>query len=150
MSLLPGMGQMREALEQLDADKDMHRLVGIIDSMTPEERRNPRKVIDQSRRRRIAEGAGVQPHEVNELVKQFEPMADLMKSMSGMGIRDRMKAMTQLTQGGLLNPGAKLAKQKIGTGKRLTTKQRKQEKKERERDARRRKREARRKTSENP
>ena len=150
MSLLPGMGQLREALQNIDADKDMHRLVGIIDSMTPEERRNPKKVIDQSRRRRIAEGAGVQPHEVNELVKQFEPMADLMKSMSGMGMRDRMKAMTQLTQGGLLNPGAKLAKQKVGTGKRLTPKQRKQEKKEREREARRRKREARRKTSDNP
>jgi signal recognition particle subunit SRP54 len=145
MSLLPGMGKMSEAMAQIDADKDMRRLVGIIDSMTPDERRNPKRTIDQSRRRRIAEGAGVQPHEVNELVKQFEPMADLMKGMSGLGMRDRMKKMQELTQGGLLNPGAKLAKQKVGTGKRLTPKQRKQEKKEREREARRRKREARRK-----
>ena len=46
--------------------------------MTSEERRNPSKVIDQSRRRRIAAGAGVEPAEVNALVKQFEPMAAIM------------------------------------------------------------------------
>ena len=59
--------------------------------MTPDERRNPSKVVDQSRRRRIAAGAGVEPHEVNELVKQFDGMADMMKRMSGMGVRDRMR-----------------------------------------------------------
>ena len=88
--------------------------------MTPDERRNPSKVIDQSRRRRIAAGAGVEPHEVNELVKQFDGMADLMKRMSGMGMRDRMKTMQEIAQGGMLNPGGRLAKQKVSTGKRLT------------------------------
>ena len=78
--------------------------MGIIDSMTPDERRNPSKVVDQSRRRRIAAGAGVEPHEVNELVKQFDGMADMMKRMSGMGIRERMKMMQELTQGGMMNP----------------------------------------------
>jgi signal recognition particle subunit SRP54 len=144
MSMLPGMGGMAETVGDLDAEKDLCRLVGIIDSMTPEERRNPKKVIDQSRRRRIAAGAGVEPHEVNELVKQFEPMADLMKSMSGLGMRDRMRKMQELTQSGILNPGAKLAKQKKGTGKRLTPKERAQLRKERDREVRRRKREARR------
>jgi signal recognition particle subunit SRP54 len=143
MSMLPGMGAMGEMLQNIDAEKDMRRLVGIIDSMTPDERRNPSRTIDQSRRRRIAAGAGVEPHEVNELVKQFDGMADLMKRMSSMGIRDRMRMMREISQGGLLNPGAKLARQKGDTGKRLTPKQRAQLKKEREREARRRKREQR-------
>jgi signal recognition particle subunit SRP54 len=102
-------------------------------------------VIDQSRRRRIAAGAGVEPHEVNELVKQFDGMADIMKRMSGMGLRDRMRAMKELQQSGLLNPGAKLAKQKIGTGKRLTSQERAKLRKEREREIRRKKREERKK-----
>ena len=54
MSLIPGMGAMKEMMGDGDADKDMNRLFGIIDSMTAEERCNPTKVIDQSRRRRIA------------------------------------------------------------------------------------------------
>ncbi len=145
MSMLPGMSAMSEMLGDVDAEKDMRRLVGVIDSMTPDERRNPSKVIDQSRRRRIAAGAGVEPHEVNELVKQFDGMADIMKRMSSMGIRERMRTMQELTQGGLLNPGGKLAKQKIGTGKRLTPQERAKMKKLREREIRRKKRESRKK-----
>ena len=142
LGMLPGMGGVSEMMGDVDAEKDMRRLVGIIDSMTPDERRNPKRIIDQSRRRRIAEGAGVQPHQVNELVKSFEPMADLMKKMSSMGMRDRMRMMQDLQQGGMLNPGAKLAKQKIGSGKRLTPKERAKLKKDREREARRKKRES--------
>ena len=89
MGMLPGMGGMQEMLGQVDAEGDMRRLVGVIDSMTPDERRTPSKVIDQSRRRRIAAGAGVEPHEVNELVKQFDGMADLMKKMAAMPLRNR-------------------------------------------------------------
>ena len=107
MGMIPGMSAMSEMLGDVDAEKDMRRLVGIIDSMTPDERRNPSKVIDQSRRRRIAAGAGVEPHEVNELVKQFDGMADVMKRMSGMGMRDRMRTMQELTQGGMLEPRRK-------------------------------------------
>jgi signal recognition particle subunit SRP54 len=62
-----------------------------------------------------------------------------------MGIRDRLRTMKELTQGGLLNPGARLTKKKMGTGKRLTPKERAKLKKLREREARRRRREARRK-----
>ena len=145
MSMIPGMSGMTDMLGDLDAEKDLKRLVGVIDSMTPEERRNPSRVIDQSRRRRIAAGAGVQPHEVNELVKQFDGIADIMKQMSGMGIRDRMKTMKQLSEGGMLDPGAKLTKSKKGTGKRLTPKERAKMRKMKERELRRRKREARRK-----
>jgi signal recognition particle subunit SRP54 len=143
ISMLPGMGAAAEMLEHVDAEKDMRRLVGIIDSMTPDERRNPSKTIDQSRRRRIAAGAGVEPHEVNELVKQFDGMADMMKRMSGMGMRDRMRAMQELTQGGGLGPGGQLSKQKVGTGKRLTPQERAKLKKLRERELRRKKREGR-------
>ena len=56
--------------------------------MTPDERRNPSKTVDQSRRCRIAIGAGVEPHEVDDLVKQFDGMANMMKKMSNMGILD--------------------------------------------------------------
>jgi signal recognition particle subunit SRP54 len=119
----------------------MKRLFGIIDSMTPAERRNPTKTIDQSRRRRIAAGAGVQPNEVNELVKQFDAMSQIMTSMAGKGMRERMKMMQQVQSGMLANPNG-LARQKGSTGKRLTNAEKAKLKKEREREMRRRKREA--------
>jgi signal recognition particle subunit SRP54 len=143
MGLIPGMGDVTKMMGDADAAAEMTRLRGIIDSMTPEERRNPNKLIDQSRRRRIAAGAGVEPHEVNKLVKEFEGMADLMKRMSGMGMRGRLQAAQQLSQTLLRNPNAMLAKQQKGTGKRLTSEERAKMKKLREREARRRKREER-------
>ena len=85
MGMIPGMSAMSDVMGDVDADEQVRGLVGIIDSMTPDERRNPSKVIDQGRRRRIAAGAGVEPHQVNELVKQFDGIADMMKKMSGMG-----------------------------------------------------------------
>ena len=88
----------------VDAEKDMKRLVGIIDSMTPDERRNPTKIIDQSRRRRIAAGAGVEPHEVNELVKQFDGMAQMMTSLAGKGMGERMKMVRELQAGMMQTP----------------------------------------------
>ncbi len=139
MGMLPGMGGMREMMENVDAEGDMTRLGGIVDSMTPAERRNPSKLIDQSRRRRIAAGAGVEPHEVNELVKQFDGMASIMKEMAGLGIRDRMKKVQQL-QSAFSNPNATLQKPKVGTGKRLTSSERAKLRKQREKEARRRKR----------
>ncbi|HEY4759363.1 MAG TPA: signal recognition particle protein, partial [Thermoguttaceae bacterium] len=141
MSMIPGMGAATQMLGDLDAEGDMRRLGGIIDSMTPEERANPSRVIDQSRRRRIAAGAGVEAHEVNDLVKQFDGIADMMKRMSSMGFRDKMKTMQQLTQGGMLNPGSTLSRMKVGTGKRLTSQEKVKLKKLRERELRRKKRE---------
>jgi signal recognition particle subunit SRP54 len=113
--------------------------------MTADERRNPSRVIDQSRRRRIAAGAGVEPSEVNALVKQFDGMADIMKRMAGMGVRDRLKTVQQLQKGGALDPGGTLTRQKRDTGKRLTSQERKRLKEQREKEARRRKREEKRK-----
>jgi signal recognition particle subunit SRP54 len=139
MGMIPGMGGMQEMLGNADLEKDMNRLFGIIDSMTPEERRSPSRVVDQSRRRRIAAGAGVDLHEVSDLVKQFDGMASMMKGMAGLGMRERMQQVQQL-QAQMTNPSARLAKPKGDTGKRLTADQRRKLKKQREKEARRRKR----------
>ena len=136
MGLLPGMGALKDLMGQVDAEKDMRRLQGIIDAMTPEERRSPSKTIDTSRRRRIAAGAGVEPHEVNELVKQFDGMADMMKKVAGMGMRDRLRAVNELQQQGAMNPGARFGRPKQSTGKRLTSDERARLKKQREKEAR--------------
>ena len=135
LGMIPGMGALKDAMGDTDVEGEMDRLFGIIDSMTPSERRNPSKVIDPSRRRRIAAGAGVQPNEVNDLVKQFDGMASLMKEMAGMGMRERMKKMQEIQR----NPGGNLTKAKGSTGKRLTPDERRKLKKQREKELRRRK-----------
>jgi signal recognition particle subunit SRP54 len=142
MGMIPGMGGMSEMMGDLDPETDMKRLFGIIDSMTPAERRTPSKLIDQPRRRRIAAGAGVAPHEVNDLVKQFDAMAQMMTALAGKGMRERMKMMKELQSGMMQNPNG-LAKQKGSTGKRLTPKERAKLKKEREKEMRKRKRDQR-------
>ena len=145
MGMLPGMGgmsEMQDALKGEDSEKQMRRMFGIIDSMTPEERRNPTKHIDQSRRRRIAAGAGVGPSEVNDLVKQFDGMSTMMKQMAGKGMRDRMKMAREMQQQAMSNPGGQIGKSKQSTGKRLSATDKKKMKKEREREMRRKKREA--------
>ncbi|HWA97715.1 MAG TPA: signal recognition particle protein [Pirellulales bacterium] len=137
MSLIPGMGQLQKMMGDADHEKDFRRLGGIIDAMTPDERRNPSRTIDPSRRRRIAAGAGVDPAEVNALVKQFDGMATMMKSMSGMGVGERFRAMKDI-QSQMMNPNAGgLMKQKVGTGKRLTSEERAKLKKQREKELRR-------------
>jgi signal recognition particle subunit SRP54 len=143
MGLIPGMGGLKEMMGDVDAEGDMRRLGGIIDAMTAEERRHPSRVIDQSRRRRIAAGAGVEPSEVSSLVKQFDGMADVMKRMAGMGMRERMREVQQLQKQGILDPGGMLGKQKKGTGKRLTSDERAKLRKQREKEARKRMREGR-------
>jgi signal recognition particle subunit SRP54 len=141
LGMLPGMGGMKDLMNQFD-ESEMERFFGMIDSMTPEERRNPR-VIDQSRRRRIAAGSGVEPHAVNELVKSFDGMASMMKEMSGLGMRDRMKKMQQLQSGGFLDPGSRLSAAKVGTGKRLTPDEKRKLKKQREKEMRKKRRDGR-------
>ncbi|MEM8865194.1 MAG: signal recognition particle protein [Planctomycetota bacterium] len=122
MGMIPGMGAMMQGLDDMDPEQDMKRLFGMIDSMTPAEKRDP-KLIDNSRRKRIAAGSGVEPHEVNELIKQFEPMAAMMKGMAGKSAGEKMKMFQQLQQGMANNPTGQLSVKKKGTGKRLTAKQ---------------------------
>src|SRR6476646_7901302 len=82
LGMLPGMGQMKEALAQVD-DKDIDRIAAIIRSMTPQERRTP-KILNGSRRLRIARGSGVTVTEVNNLVDRFYEAQKMMKQMGGM------------------------------------------------------------------
>lgn len=84
LGMMPGMGgsQLKQIEDAMD-DKKMARIEGIIYSMTPAERDNP-NLINPSRKRRIAKGAGVDISEVNRLVKQFEQARKMMKQMSGM------------------------------------------------------------------
>jgi signal recognition particle subunit SRP54 len=142
IGMIPGMSNLTEAMGEADPEQDMQRLFGIIDSMTADERRDPTKHIDQSRRRRIAAGAGVEPHEVNDLVKQFDAMSQMMTSMAGKGMRERMKMVREM-QATMSNPNGQLAKKKQSTGKRLNSQEKARLKKERERELRRRKREKR-------
>jgi len=142
LGMIPGMGGMQEMLGGADLEKDMNRLFGIIDSMTQDERRNPSRIVDQSRRRRIAKGAGVELQEVSDLVKQFDGMAAMMKGMAGLGMRERMQQVQQL-QSQLANPNARIGKPKGDTGRRLTADERRKLKKQRDKDARRKKRDGR-------
>lgn len=80
LGMIPGMAQHRQALEQFD-EREIDRTEAIIRSMTPAERRNP-KIIDGSRRARIAYGSGVTVTQVNALLQRFEQAAKLMKRMS--------------------------------------------------------------------
>ncbi|MFN9504115.1 MAG: signal recognition particle protein [Rubrivivax sp.] len=74
------------------AERDVRRMEGIINSMTPLERRKP-ELIKASRKRRIAAGAGVHVQEVNRLLNQFEQMQGMMKKMKGGGLMKMMKRM---------------------------------------------------------
>ncbi|HEY7483746.1 MAG TPA: signal recognition particle protein [Streptosporangiaceae bacterium] len=84
LGMLPGMGQVRDQIDQID-DKDLDRVAAIIGSMTPDERDNP-KILNGSRRSRIARGSGVTVGEVNSLVTRFFEAQKMMRQMSGMGI----------------------------------------------------------------
>lgn len=81
LSMMPGIGSQMKNVN-VD-DKAFDRIESIIYSMTPEERANP-DIINPSRKKRIADGAGVPISEVNKLVKQFEQARKMMKQMSGM------------------------------------------------------------------
>jgi signal recognition particle subunit SRP54 len=79
-----------------DADRQVRRLEGIIDSMTPAERARP-ELIKASRKRRIAAGSGVPVQEVNRLLSQFEQMRSMMKQMKKGGLSKMMRAMGGLS-----------------------------------------------------
>jgi signal recognition particle subunit SRP54 len=81
LGMLPGAGQMKEALAMVD-DKQLDRLQAIIRGMTPEERADP-KIINGSRRLRIANGSGVTVGEVNQLVDRFFEARKMMSQMAG-------------------------------------------------------------------
>jgi len=87
---------MRDTDLQID-EGEIKRMKAIVQSMTPVEKSNP-KLIDASRRRRIARGSGTSPEDVSGLCKQFLQARDMMKQMAGMSMMDRMKMGSQLAQ----------------------------------------------------
>jgi signal recognition particle subunit SRP54 len=119
LSQLQSMGGMAALLDKLPAqmqanaaaaagsvnEKNMKRQMGIIDSMTPRERRRP-DIIDNSRKRRIANGAGVPLPEVNRLLKQFDQMQKTMKKMvKGGMLKNMMRGMAGRMPPGGFGPG---------------------------------------------
>ena len=82
LKLLPGMNKAMQGIDLEDSEKKMKQVKSIIQSMTLKERANP-KLMNPSRKKRIAQGAGVDIAEVNKLVKQFEEMQKMMKQFGG-------------------------------------------------------------------
>ncbi len=91
MDKLPTQMTQRSSMPPEQGERQIRRQMAIIDSMTPKERRVP-GLIDGSRRRRIARGAGVQVQDVNRLMKQFLEMQKMMKQLKGGGLRRLMGA----------------------------------------------------------
>ena len=88
LKMLPGMGEIKDAINNID-DKDLDRVAAIIRSMTPAERADP-KILNASRRLRIARGSGVKVNEVNQLVDRFFEARKMMKQMgASMGLGGR-------------------------------------------------------------
>ncbi|QDS95620.1 Signal recognition particle protein [Roseimaritima multifibrata] len=136
MSLMPGMGQMKDLMQNEDVTGGVKQTIGLINSMTKSERRNP-KLIDAPRRARIAAGAGVQAPAVNQLVKQFEQMKPVMQMMAGGNAGDRMQMMRQIQSSGMMSdPGAGGIKVKKGTGKRLSPREKAKLRKQRDKELR--------------
>ncbi len=92
MEKLPGVGNIPEAAKSQIDDRQTRRLVAMINSMTPQERRFP-DIIRGSRKRRIAAGSGTQVQEINRLLKQFVEMQKMMKRMGKGGIGRMMREM---------------------------------------------------------
>ncbi len=92
MDKLPGMGKMTQAVQNGAGDKEVNRMVAIINSMTPQERRFP-AVIKGSHKKRIAAGCGLQIQDVNRLLKQHKQMSKMMKKFKGGGLKKMMRGM---------------------------------------------------------
>lgn len=94
------MANMAAKVNNEDADKSLRRIEGIINSMTPLERRKP-ELIKATRKKRIADGSGVQVQEVNRLLKQFEETQKMMKMFSKGGMAKMMRGMGGMMGGKL-------------------------------------------------
>ena len=97
---LPGVAGLPQGVRDQANDKQVKRLIAIINSMTPQERSYP-DIIKGSRKRRIAAGSGTQIQEVNRLLKQFEQAQKVMKKMKGGGIAKLMRGLKGQFPGGM-------------------------------------------------
>ncbi len=109
LKMIPGVGGMMRDTDMEIDEGEIGRMKAIVQSMTPGERSNP-KILDASRRRRIARGSGTDPEDVSGLCKQFLQARDMMKHMAGLSMMDRMKfgsQMAQMSMGGGKMPSFK-------------------------------------------
>ena len=100
MDKLPGIGQVPDAVKAQVTGKEVPRMVAIINSMTKKERRNP-ALLNGSRRKRIAAGAGLSPADVNKLMKQYQQMEKMMAKMGRGGMKGLMRGMQGMMGGGM-------------------------------------------------
>ena len=106
MGMLPGMGKISKQMEESNFDDSViRRQIALIQSMTKKERRNP-QILQASRKKRIAKGAGMEVQELNKLLKMHRQMADMMKKMGKMGKKGLMRGgLSQMFGKGGMNPG---------------------------------------------
>ena len=119
MGMMPGMGKMQKQIEDAGFDDSiLRRQVALINSMTKKERANP-QLLQASRKKRIAKGAGLEVSELNKLMKQHRQMSDMMKKMGKIGKGGMMKkAMAQMMgKGGPSAEELKAAQAQMGSGK---------------------------------
>ena len=112
LGMIPGLSSVKQLAENKPDEKQMGRVEAIISSMTPEERRND-KIINGSRRKRIANGSGTSVEQVNRLLKQFNEMRKVLQMMNAGGLQGMMKGMKappQMPQGKFAAPGGKKRK----------------------------------------
>ena len=114
LGMLPGMGQMKEPIKQID-DRDLDRIAAIIRSMTPAERVNS-KIINASRRVRIANGSGVSVTEVNQLLERFAQAQKMMGQMAGSMGLPGMGPMSKKARGRQMQAQSKKGKKGKGKG----------------------------------
>ena len=92
LDMIPGMGQLTSTISQEDMEKQLKRTQAIISSMTIVERRNPR-VLNGSRKRRVAKGSGTTVQEINQLLGQFQQMQKMMKQLRNPRARQNIMNM---------------------------------------------------------
>jgi signal recognition particle subunit SRP54 len=108
LGMLPGMGQMREQIENID-EKEIDRVTAIIRSMTPQERRD-HKILNGSRRSRIARGSGSTVSDVNGLVERFVEAQKMMRQLASGGGMPGMPGIPGMGRGGKKAKGKAAAK----------------------------------------
>lgn len=105
MDKLPGMGQIPDAVKAQVTGKEVPRMIAIINSMTPKERRNP-DLLNGSRKARIARGSGTSPAQVNQVYKQWQQMEKMMSKLSRGGMKGMLRGMQGMMGGRGGFPGA--------------------------------------------
>ena len=113
LAMMPGAGQMRQQLDNFD-EREIDRTEAIIRSMTPAERRQP-KILNGSRRMRIAKGSGMTVTDVNSLVNRFEQAAKMMKTVARGGV-PQMPGMPNMPGLGNFGGGKTKGKDKVKKG----------------------------------